>query len=527
MANTHVLRRGSYANGFAPRDFLPYYHRLQSGQVLAMAPCLGPTGVVLKDWGGYKNDGTLTNFTLSTDWVQKDQKTALSFNGTNAYVTMPHRAAYATATITVGGWVNITAKGSTNSNGPILIKGTLSGDSTSEWSLYYNKGLDRFRFFIMNASNSISIVSANTLGVPALNTWYFVEGKYDGATLSIWINGVLDTSTSVSSGLRTNGTASLFIGDDPGNANCFLAGYGDDWFIKTYATTASESITRYAGGFGRGIAYTPKTRMFFGSSSDLPDRLANLAAMLDAVAASGMMLVAGDASATNNVGPETALSTLAAAVAASASGSTVESVSGSGSNAVAASTNQSVDETMSGTGATGIVGHASGTVQESLESILAGSIQAVLNTSLQDVSESATAANAVASTLSQALQDGTLSAVSVASVASILSQTLQGENLEAVLTVASGASLSQTIGKICLAATGTSPLDGRVAVLIQTLQDVHLVAVGGTKVFGPFRIVRSIVTLPGSIEVQINLPGSEVSQINLPGSVRTVINAEH
>jgi hypothetical protein len=71
----------SYANGFAPRDGRPLYPELWRGCVGAWAPCLGPTGLTLRDWSGFGNHGTLTN---GPTWGPVGGRQALSFNGANA-----------------------------------------------------------------------------------------------------------------------------------------------------------------------------------------------------------------------------------------------------------------------------------------------------------------------------------------------------------------------------------------------------------------------------------------------------------
>lgn len=60
---------GSYANGFAPRDGQPLYPELWRGCVGAWAPCLGPTGLLLRDWSGFGNHGALTTVTASSFWT--------------------------------------------------------------------------------------------------------------------------------------------------------------------------------------------------------------------------------------------------------------------------------------------------------------------------------------------------------------------------------------------------------------------------------------------------------------------------
>lgn len=64
------------------------YPGLWRGCVGAWAPCLGPTGLTLRDWSGYGRHGTLTNMDAGTDWVASQGRYALDFDGTNDFVAI-------------------------------------------------------------------------------------------------------------------------------------------------------------------------------------------------------------------------------------------------------------------------------------------------------------------------------------------------------------------------------------------------------------------------------------------------------
>ena len=71
-----MILPASYSNGFAPRDGQPLHPELWRGCVGAWAPCLGPTGLTLRDWSGRGNNGTLANLTAA-GWVSSSGKYAL------------------------------------------------------------------------------------------------------------------------------------------------------------------------------------------------------------------------------------------------------------------------------------------------------------------------------------------------------------------------------------------------------------------------------------------------------------------
>lgn len=78
-----MRRHGSYAEGFAPRDFEPRYPELWEGCVGAWAMNLGPTGDTIKDWSGRGQHSALTNMAPGSDWIISGGHYALDFDGTN------------------------------------------------------------------------------------------------------------------------------------------------------------------------------------------------------------------------------------------------------------------------------------------------------------------------------------------------------------------------------------------------------------------------------------------------------------
>ena len=81
------VRTPSYQAGFyAPeRGGRPAYPQAWRGCVGAWNPGLGPSGLVLRDWGGRKNHGTLTNGPV---WSTSTGQQAISFDGVNDYVAL-------------------------------------------------------------------------------------------------------------------------------------------------------------------------------------------------------------------------------------------------------------------------------------------------------------------------------------------------------------------------------------------------------------------------------------------------------
>ena len=78
-----MILPGSYANGFAPRDGRPLYPQLWRGCVGAWAPCLGPTGLILREWSGRCAHGTLIS---GPTWQASSGRHAVLFDGVDDYV---------------------------------------------------------------------------------------------------------------------------------------------------------------------------------------------------------------------------------------------------------------------------------------------------------------------------------------------------------------------------------------------------------------------------------------------------------
>ena len=184
-----MILPGSYANGFAPRDGQPLYPSLWKGCVGAWAPCLGPTGLTLRDWSGYGNHGALTN---GPTWSPSDGKTSIEFDGSNDYVVATvanYRSQDSIGAVSV--WVRPNnATGSTiissadtavngsyirpilwSSNNKIFCQSSIEGDASSD-------------LIETNASFSHSV-------------WHHCVCRSNGTAWDIWVDGVQQAVTVI------------------------------------------------------------------------------------------------------------------------------------------------------------------------------------------------------------------------------------------------------------------------------------------------------------------------------------------
>lgn len=230
-----MILPGSYANGFAPRDGQPLYPELWRGCVGAWAPCLGPTGLTLRDWSGLTLNGTLTNMVPGDDWVVNGGRYSLDFDQ-NADIVSSSSAIPAMATIgTVAAWVNFrTLNASTHAVMYVPNGGsqTLINQFGTSVLWYWGSGSPQ--------------VSAGTLST---GKWTHLCMTSDGTTVRAYVNGIqVGTGTSPSS----QPSAIAYLGGWPGQTARTVDGQLDDFRIYGRALSVQEIRLL---SLRRGIAY--------------------------------------------------------------------------------------------------------------------------------------------------------------------------------------------------------------------------------------------------------------------------------
>lgn len=235
--------RGSYYNGFAPRDGMPLYPSLWRGCIGAWAPCLGPTGVVLRDWSGFANHGTLTNMDPPTDWIPSGPMYSLDFDGTDDRV-VGAKAMSITGNVSVSAWVK------TNSASQIhtIVSNANTANTDSVWGLYVLGNFSNRPSFKVNG-NWATIFSGPTI---SNGVWtHLVAVHKAGVGVDVYINGV-PTNWSLAF-TPSSTTQAVTIGNEnpSGNRNQ-LNGSVDDIRVYDRLLTSNEVLTLASR---RGIAY--------------------------------------------------------------------------------------------------------------------------------------------------------------------------------------------------------------------------------------------------------------------------------
>jgi methionine-rich copper-binding protein CopC len=163
------------------------------------------SGTTVHDASGHGNTGTISGATWVNNGVFGDK--ALSFNGTNSWVTIPDSSSlHLTSGMTLEAWVDPTA--ASTGYTAVMIKERTNGLA---YGLYASDGAGQPPGAYVDKSGTD--YNADGLASLPLNTWTFLTGTYDGTTLNIYVNGTLASSQSVGGNIMSS-TGALRIGGD-------------------------------------------------------------------------------------------------------------------------------------------------------------------------------------------------------------------------------------------------------------------------------------------------------------------------
>jgi fibronectin type 3 domain-containing protein len=163
--------------------------KLAAGLVAAYSFDEG-SGTVVHDLSGNGNNGTIQNALWSTSGKYGS---ALSFNGSNSWVTIPNSSSIAlTNRMTLEAWVDP----STVSGWRMVIdKERIAASGLSYTLLATNNSLSQSPASFVNTGGQDQSASGGAR--LAKSTWAFVASTYDGSTLRMYVNGQLVGSSVV------------------------------------------------------------------------------------------------------------------------------------------------------------------------------------------------------------------------------------------------------------------------------------------------------------------------------------------
>ena len=192
------------------------------------------SGSILVDASEFGNNATITG---NVSRVLGVEGMAIHFNG-NQYATVENSSSLNfTQSITIAAWIKPQAKGN-----QILVRKTdNSGANGFELALAPN---GRISFQVNQTSNRFfSTANYPTNG----NTWIHIAATFDGSVMKIFINGVENSSKTISPGSLYINDWPLFIGAAAGGSNSYR-GAMDEVYIYSVALQSSEIFNLRNGG---------------------------------------------------------------------------------------------------------------------------------------------------------------------------------------------------------------------------------------------------------------------------------------
>ena len=212
------------------------------------------------DESGNGNNGIVHSATLTTDKFGQADK-AYSFDGLSSYIEIPDASSLQPAyAMTVSVLVcpkgfykgecqanNMISKGNDNVVGSYALRYDDNNGSGND-CFVVDTTRERFHFHILFSDGSDGDLYSTTR-VQLNNTWYLVTGTYDGATMKLYVNGVLENMVYVGKSLGSN-TANASMGRLFGNPgyDYWVTGVLDDLRIYSRALSEAEVQQLYLGG---------------------------------------------------------------------------------------------------------------------------------------------------------------------------------------------------------------------------------------------------------------------------------------
>jgi hypothetical protein len=231
------------------------YPGLWRGCIGAWAPCLGPTGLSLRDWSGFGNHGVLTS---GPTFAASQCRYALNLDGVNDSVVC---RAITLNNFSVSIWVRHTGA---NANSDAISNRIGGAGGTAPGVIIGAAGASgQWWYFVDSGSAYMARYASVRTSLFANSIWYHHAMSWNqvSAELTVYLNGVNITSSLTAIGSGSVGSVSssqaLTIGARPVLTDRTLSGELDDIMIHNRVVSANE-VKLLASR--RGIAYEMATR---------------------------------------------------------------------------------------------------------------------------------------------------------------------------------------------------------------------------------------------------------------------------
>lgn len=168
-------------------------------------------------------------------WGTGKFNSAPFFNGTSDYLRITNHSSFqVTKALTVAGWIKASTWPADGNWASIILR---KGDANPcNWELEVSAGKATL---VLDDYDVYGIRGSTTL---PLNTWTHVAATWDGTTVRIYVNGVLDNTPVARAAPITTDTRDMYIGGRIGGTDV-VAGSVDDVRFYSRALTAAEVVS--------------------------------------------------------------------------------------------------------------------------------------------------------------------------------------------------------------------------------------------------------------------------------------------
>lgn len=187
--------------------------------------------------GNLENQG-LSNVIVTNNGATVDNNGKIgkcySF-GSSKRITVSQPANLSTTAASLSCWVNLSAWGSSYDSLVNLSTGT--GWNDTRLAFVRNDTANRIGFCVANGSTYNFTVMTSDL---PLNTWTHLTGTFDGSTIKIYVNGVLNNSAATTFNSLVYGSAVLNLGSWSNGNNYPITGKLNDVRVYSHCLAAKE-----------------------------------------------------------------------------------------------------------------------------------------------------------------------------------------------------------------------------------------------------------------------------------------------
>jgi len=195
-------------------------HPINSGCQLCMVNSES-IGTVSHDLTLGANNGTINN----GSWGPGKFGNTVRYNGSSTYIQIADVAALRLTTFTLSAWVRPTSTEFSNSGFVFHKAASATGGADRRNYTLYLSSTGKITFQFTVGSSQYKQVNGNTSLVAGV--WYHVAGTFDGATSTVYLNGVFDGSAALAFTPDNDGTNPVYLGRYNSGADSAPSNYFD------------------------------------------------------------------------------------------------------------------------------------------------------------------------------------------------------------------------------------------------------------------------------------------------------------